>query len=285
MGTPDLIVIGHLTRDLLEDGTSRLGGTAAYAALAAARLGLRVGVYTAGRPDMDLNPLPDAGIEVQMERSAQETLFCNRYRRGRRSQFLLSRATPLDPAGLPPAWKKAPAALLGPVARELPAAWRAAFFPGTFLAACLQGWLRTWDETGRVRPAPWEEAEEWLPHLRVAFVSEEDLGGDRATAARYVALCPLLLLTLGPRGALLYRRGQPLPVAPFPAREVDPTGAGDIFAAALVVRLIEGASPEEAARFAAAAAALSVQGGGLAAVPDRAAVLARLEERDVVPAP
>ncbi len=36
---PDYLIMGHITRDLLEDG-SRLGGTAVYSSLLAQRLGL-----------------------------------------------------------------------------------------------------------------------------------------------------------------------------------------------------------------------------------------------------
>jgi hypothetical protein len=41
----DYLVIGHLTQDIIPDGF-RLGGTAAYSALTARALGLRVGIVT-----------------------------------------------------------------------------------------------------------------------------------------------------------------------------------------------------------------------------------------------
>ena len=43
---PDFLAIGHVTRDLLPDGSWRLGGTVAFAALTAARLGLRPAIVT-----------------------------------------------------------------------------------------------------------------------------------------------------------------------------------------------------------------------------------------------
>ena len=48
---PGYVVVGHITRDLLSTGDSRMGGTATYAAVTAARLGYRVGVLTSARPD------------------------------------------------------------------------------------------------------------------------------------------------------------------------------------------------------------------------------------------
>jgi sugar/nucleoside kinase (ribokinase family) len=60
---------------------------------------------------------------------------------------------------------------------------------------------------------------------------------------------------------------------------VDPTGAGDVFLAAmLATRLVPelAPSPIDATSFAAAAASLTVEGPGLAGVPDLAAVRARV---------
>lgn len=60
------------------------------------------------------------------------------------------------------------------------------------------------------------------------------------------------------------------------AREVDPTGAGDVFAAAFLVSLRRREAVATAARFAAAAAAISVEGFGLGAIPTRAVIEERL---------
>jgi len=287
MGTPDFLVVGHVTQDVQADGTSQLGGTAFYAAVTAARLGCRVAVYTAADPALDLNPLVQAAEEVEVLRrpAAHTTVFCNRYEGGRRQQLLLGRAAVLTPEGLPADWRAVPLVLLGPVAQEVPPQWAERFSRAT-VGACLQGWLRAWDPAGRVRFAAWEGAERWLPRFAAALLSVEDVEGRCALAERYAAHCPALVLTEGSSGATLYRQGRPDPVAAFPVHEVDPTGAGDVFAAAFLVRCAEGAPLMAAARFAAAAAALSVQGRGGRAVPQRAAIEALLREAtDVVTAP
>jgi sugar/nucleoside kinase (ribokinase family) len=56
---------------------------------------------------------------------------------------------------------------------------------------------------------------------------------------------------------------------------VDPTGAGDVFAAAFLVRYRETGDPFASALFASCAASLSVEAPGLEGVPTRA----RVEER------
>jgi sugar/nucleoside kinase (ribokinase family) len=95
-------------------------------------------------------------------------------------------------------------------------------------------------------------------------------------------------VTQGGQGGLLVTadRGGPVEVLrylPTPTdREVDPTGAGDTFLAALLAVLVRpsvaaspGRSLARALRFAAAAGSLAVEDLGLAGVPDRRAVLLR----------
>ena len=62
----------------------------------------------------------------------------------------------------------------------------------------------------------------------------------------------------------------------FPETEVDPTGAGDTFASAFLIRLHETGDIDEAARFGAAAASLSISGIAAEAIPTRAQVEDRL---------
>jgi ribokinase len=87
---------------------------------------------------------------------------------------------------------------------------------------------------------------------------------------------PKLVVTLGADGA---RLGTTL-VPGFPARLVDPTGAGDAFAAALAVALAEGAVLLEAVRFGCAAGACAVEvAGAEPSFPQRADVEARRDGR------
>ena len=77
-------------------------------------------------------------------------------------------------------------------------------------------------------------------------------------------------ITLGKRGVLVMENGRWELVDAFPVQAVDTTGAGDTFTAALATAVSEGATLKEAARFAAAAAALSVtRYGVIEAMPTR----------------
>jgi hypothetical protein len=82
---------------------------------------------------------------------------------------------------------------------------------------------------------------------------------------------PLVCTTLGPRGARVQWDGASELVAAPEANEVDPTGAGDTFAAAFAVATLNGAEPVEAARAAAILAASAVEHlGGMEAPVGRA---------------
>jgi len=67
-----------------------------------------------------------------------------------------------------------------------------------------------------------------------------------------------VVMTLGARGALIASTGQAQLVPGFKVKAVDTTAAGDVFNGALAVALTEGKPLPSAARFANAAAALSV---------------------------
>jgi sugar/nucleoside kinase (ribokinase family) len=88
---------------------------------------------------------------------------------------------------------------------------------------------------------------------------------------------PIAVVTAGRTGALLYVNGDRYEVRPRPAREVDPTGAGDVFAAAFLARYRRDGDPWDAAEAAACAASLSVEGVGWTAVPDPAMLEAALK--------
>ncbi len=260
----DYLVIGHLTRDLTPDG-ERLGGTAAYAALTARALGLRVGVLTAAADDLDLSPL--AGLPLIVQSATETTTFENRYLEdGKREQRLHARASQIDWNLLPQAWRRAPILHLGPVAAELNPTLPP-FLNFTLLGLTPQGWMRTWDAEGRVYQRKWQEGEALLSQAGAVVISLEDVAGDEGEVERLAHQVPILVVTEGAAGARLYWHGDPRRFHAPRVREVDATGAGDIFAAAFFIRLYVTRDPWEAARFATRLAAISVTRPGLEGVP------------------
>lgn len=273
MNCPDYLVIGHITKDLVNGGFT-LGGTVTYSGLTARNLGRRVGVVTSASPDLDFGEaLP--GIEVVNVPSSVTTTFQNIYRDGTRQQFIQAVAGRIPVEAIPPQWHHSPIVQLGPLAQELDEEV-IHLFKGSLIGVTPQGWMRQWDSQGRVSPMVWAAPERVLPFARVLVLSEEDVGGDMALIQKYVELTEIVVVTAGWKGSTVYHRGQQ---RYFPARqviEVDPTGAGDVYAAAYLVRLEETGDPWEAAHFANCVASFSVEKPGVTGIPTRQQVEACL---------
>jgi len=264
---PDYLLLGHFTRDVLPDGSTAPGGTAIYASVAASRLGQRVGVVSA---PAELPPDLPPTVDVVFHHSPAPPTFENQYTPQGRRQILHSESVPIKLEDIPPDWRAAPIVHLGPVLSETPQQLVGAF-PGALLGVTPQGWMRAWGPTlpGPVAYRPWMPDAALLQRIDALVLSIEDVQGDEALATSYARHCRLVALTRSVRGATLFVAGQPFQIDPFPAVERDPTGAGDVFAAALLVRLHESGDPLAAARFAACVAAASVEGRGTSAIPTR----------------
>ena len=228
----DFLAVGHICRDLAPGGWV-MGGAAAYGGLTADALGCRVGVVTSGAAEDDwAAALPE--VAVRQIVSPATTVFENVYGDAGRVQTVHSVAGRIGAEHVPPSWRRAPMALLGPIANEIDPAL-ISHFSNSLIGVGPQGWLRRWDERGRVYAVDWDAAAAVLPLAAVTFVSEEDLAG-AATLDEYRRLAGILVLTQGAAGCTVFCRGE---ARAFPAPAVaaaDPTGAGDIFAAAYLVR-------------------------------------------------
>ena len=285
---PDLVVVGAACRDLTPDDPRgwRLGGGAAYGSLAAARLGLRVGCLIgldeeAGRAS-GLGLISAAGAEVVAVPLVRGPVFENVEAAGRRVQRWSSMSDPMAPACLPDRWRRARAWLFAPVAGEIGDEWASLPPPGALVGVGWQGLLRRFETGGSVVPvAPVRSA--LLERAGLACLSRDDLGP--VSGADLEALADLVprgavVVTDGAGGGIAVAGGGTTRYRAVPAAaEADPSGAGDVFLAALMVawlrrgRVADG----EALRFAAAAGSLAVEGIGLAGVPKLSQVQARLK--------
>lgn len=270
----DILIIGHVCRDITPQGYTA-GGAATYASITAHRLGLRAGVVTRAREE-DCHRLIEEGIAVHCVPAAVTTTFQNLYLDGHRVQYLRAAGEPLRAEDIPLPWHKAPMVLLGPVAREMEPAL-AGLFPTARRLAILQGWMREWDESGRVSDRPALLRRYSLRDLHAVTLSEEELQDDVETLRHLREHVPVVVLTRGARGARVFHRTEEMDSPPRPARLVDPTGAGDVFAAAFLIRWCETDDIEEAARFANAAASFAVEAPGPAGIPGREQVMRYLQ--------
>jgi hypothetical protein len=263
------LIIGHVTKDIVPEGY-RMGGTAAYAGLTALAYGASVSLVTSCSLECDLAPLD--GMLIQKVLSGRITTFENRYAGNVREQRVRSIAEPLGPVHIPQGWFTPGVVHLAPVVGEVKPDL-AGHFPQSLRCATLQGWTREWDAGGRVRQSVRPEAEQAARGAQAVVFSMDDVGGAEREAERLASLSPAAAVTDGEHGCRVYWKGGMRPFPAPAATPVDPTGAGDIFAAVFFLRLKETGDAWEAGRMALALATLSVGRPGLSGVPTREEIL------------
>ena len=283
--TADLLLVGSITRDLVDDpglsataesvrsAPSRLGGTVSFAANTALRMGRRPTIITRAASPRDLDELP-AEVERIVLPSTVTTTFANVYTPAGRVQHVYTPAPPILAAEVPSAFHNARAVLLGPLVDEIGPDIPPLFGATSLVAAVPQGWMRRWDDDGRVFAKPWANYAEILPYVDVLVASVEDIDFDLTRLIPFFHWVPLIVMTEYREGSSIYQRGEDgridvTRIAPRPAGEVDPTGAGDIFATAFLIRLQETGDPVQAARFANITASYGVEHLGISGIPTR----------------
>jgi sugar/nucleoside kinase (ribokinase family) len=120
----------------------------------------------------------------------------------------------------------------------------------------------------------------------VLVLSLEDIDQDLRRIEPWFDHLDLIVITEYHDGSTIYQREadgsiKQTKIPPRPANEADPTGAGDVFATAFVIRLQETDDPIQAARFANITASYSVEHPGVQGIPSRAQVLAYMESNPV----
>jgi len=276
----DLLLVGHVTRDLIGETPRsgwRLGGTVSFAAITALRLGRKPTIITRAAQASDLGELPNE-VERIVLPAANTTTFANIYTPEGRVQYCYTPAPPIRAGDIPAEYRHPNVVLLGPLVNEIGPDLPSLFDDDTLVVAVPQGWMRIWDETGRVSAKPWTTAEDILPHLDVLVLSLEDIAYDLSRLEQFFKYVPTVVVTEYRDGSTLYQRNAEgvtveTKIPPRKANEVDPTGAGDIFATAFLLRLQETGDPVQSARFANITASFGVEHLGVAGIPSREKVL------------
>ncbi len=277
---PALLIVGAVTRDVVVGQgvlpmSERAGGAASYAARAATALGVRAAILTIAAPDADLDAL--AGHDVTVVRADVTLTFEHTHgAAGARAMRVLERPRrALTWADLPTQWRAADAFLLAPLLPDDIDVASFARVDAPLRGLLAQGLQRRVGEGGAVHaldapsPALLAALTPAVAAQTTVFLSAEETAawsaaGRDALAAR----CARVVLTQGAAGALVRAGGVTHTVPPAPAIAVDATGAGDVFATALILGLSAGdVAAERAASMLAAAA---VERYGPAPLPTRA---------------
>jgi 1D-myo-inositol 3-kinase len=271
---PTFVIVGHVTQDVVPSGLAVGGAT--YSARMAHSLGERVGLVTSAAEDFDFAAaLP--GVQVERVPSPSTSTFENRYIGDRRDQYVRAAAAALDAAAVPPTWRGANIAMLAPFTNEVRPGVEDAF-EGSLVAATPQGWLRRWGADGLVHLEGWSTLVPRLSRLDAVILSEDDVQRDEATIDLLRRSIPRLVVTRGARGGSLFQNGELTRYPAFPANEVDPTGAGDGFAAAFLIELHRTGDAVRACFFGSCAASFVVEAPGADGIPTPEQIEARLAE-------
>lgn len=256
---PRLAVIGNVARDRVDGGPPTPGGCPTFAALAFRLLGRDgqiVTRYASGDRSLFQDHLDGLGVPVTVLQAQTTSGFALDYQGDSRTMAV---------SAIGETWRPADVAALEPTVEWVHVAplLRSDFPADTLAALAASGRRVSFDGQGLVRSpriGPMSVNPEFdpamLPPLSVLKLAEDEaeiVAGGRFEARHAAQLgVPEILLTLGSKGALLYLAGgeDAIPVT-GPVRDVQTTGAGDVFMVAYIASRSDGEEPAAAANQAA----------------------------------
>lgn len=229
----DYALIGHVTADLTPDGR-KLGGTVSYAARTAHAFGLKVGLLTSAPADdvllSEVEPYVSELVNIPAD---DTTTYENVYSAVGRTQYVRAIAESITLKAIPRHFKDAPLVHLAPIAGEYEPGAMLAAFPKARILLTLQGMLRAWGADGRVRFKRWLDAAA-LKRIDVVVFSEEDILEAPELEREIAAVCRRVVVTRAERGGTVYIDGESWTYSTPQVEVINPTGAGDVFAAGLL---------------------------------------------------
>lgn len=254
-----LAIVGNLSRDLVKGSRPRVGGAPFYAGRALRVLGRPALVAAkcalADRPEL-APPLVALGLPARVEGGESTATFTFSYEGDHRRMHVDALGDPWAPDEVG-GWL---AGTLGRAEWVHVGALARSDFPAETVAA-IHGRARriSLDGQGLVRRAatgPLELDDDFdrdiLRHVSILKLADEEAEvlAPRVTRAALRALgVPEIVVTQGSQGALVYAGGrlERVPARAIPGT-IDPTGAGDAFAAAYLAARSDGHAPYAAAR-------------------------------------
>ena len=273
----DICCIGHITKDKIVTPHSTVymaGGTSFYFSYAINQLPKDISFSLVTAMDVTekepVEKMQQVGIDVTLNASRNTVFFENIYgeNQNERKQRVLAKADPFSVDMLKGV--EAKVFHLGTLLSD-------DFSPEVveYLASKgrvsidVQGYLREVRDE-KVFPVDWKDKLRVLKntyYLKVNEVEMETITGLRDPREAALLLhswgVTEVIITLGSEGSLIYLDGQFHEIPAYPPHEVvDATGCGDTYSAGYLYQRLQGATPTEAGKFAAAMCTIKLEHNG-----------------------
>lgn len=273
----DICCIGHITKDKIVTPNRTVymaGGTSFYFSYAINQLPKDVtfSLVTAMDPTEKepVEKMLKAGIDVSMNASRNTVFFENIYgeNQNERKQRVLAKADPFTIQQLEHVDAKV-FHLGSLLADDFPTEVVEYLSSKGRVSIDVQGYLREVRDE-KVYPIDWKEKLKILKHtyyLKVNETEMETITGlkDAHEAAKLIHAWGVteVIITLGSEGSLVYVDDKFYEIPAYPPHEVvDATGCGDTYSAGYLYKRLQGATPTEAGKFAAAMCTIKLEHNG-----------------------
>lgn len=273
----DICCIGHITKDKIVTPNRTVymaGGTSFYFSYAINQLPKDVtfSLVTAMDPTEKepVEKMLKAGIDVSMNASRNTVFFENIYgeNQNERKQRVLAKADPFTIQQLEHVDAKV-FHLGSLLADDFPTEVVEYLSHKGRVSIDVQGYLREVRDE-KVYPIDWKEKLKVLKHtyyLKVNETEMETITGlkEAHEAAKLIHVWGVteVIITLGSEGSLVYVDDKFYEIPAYPPHEVvDATGCGDTYSAGYLYKRLQGATPTEAGKFAAAMCTIKLEHNG-----------------------
>jgi sugar/nucleoside kinase (ribokinase family) len=292
----DLVVVGHLTIDLMKFGDEeqkRLGGPPAYA-MVACSLGLKnVGIVSRiGKkfPRKYYEILVASGLNLDgIIRDEETTEFINEYSKdGHRIQFANHVANCLTSADVPKPYWNTKWMHISPVLGETDSSLIVtAKKHQVKVSVDVQGFVRKRSEPeNRIVGCEWSDFVKVASKIDILKADIDELRHlaqkptyQKATKAIHQMGCPIILITQGQQGSFVSQETSLIKIPPMtPEKIVDHTGSGDVFAISFLIEYQRTQRPLWSAFFASSAASYNLETPGPFQFPSYEDVVTRLRD-------
>jgi len=296
----DLTVIGNFCIDRIQNDIDKtedifLGGTAAYCALAASRMGKKVAIVSPVGPDLSENLLKiineDNITFFRINTSTSQTSFHHTTKKNNeRKLILLNKGHVIKDFEIPSECLDSKAVLIGSVMSEVDISVLEKISKKNIpMGLEIQGYVRDVDKNNEVFHRVWPEMEEYLKHVTFLKGSINEIlaatGIEESKILNQIIknvsdMGPeIILVTKGLQGSIIYRKNISIKIPATKSKCVDRTGAGDTFFSAFMIKYLESNDIFEAGYFASAAASYVVEGLGASNFGTNEEILNRMKTK------